>query len=488
MVSPNASYDSHRPHVLVVDDDAELCELLALRLEHHGFRVSTEQTSRGCIEVLEREIVDAMLLDLRLHGEDGFDLLDEVQKRSLDLPVIILTAHGSIDAAVEAIKRGAYGFLTKPFDDRELVQKLQHGVERVRLRREVAGLRRIVGDPSGTDRLLGTSAAIVGVRDMITRIAPAEVTTLILGESGTGKEVAARSIHAQSPRRAAPFIAINCGALPPDLLESELFGFRRGAFTGANRDKQGLFAAAEDGTLFLDEIGDAPPAVQVKLLRVLQERTYMPVGATDAVSTNARVIAATNRDLRADITSGRFREDLFYRLHVVPITMPALRERREDIPLLAELFLSRASAKAGYTASHLTSEALHILMHHEWPGNVRELANAVQGAALLATDGVLRPHHLLAVLPRPPESSAIAIPLQPTDVRAVIGDKPTLPPLREAREAFDRAYLQEALRICGGNVSAAAKLSGRNRTDLHDLLRRYEINATEFRQGKTEES
>lgn len=476
-----------RPHVLVVDDDAELCELLAMRLEHHGFRVTTEQTGRGGVEVLERELVDAMLLDLRLDGENGMDLLDEVQKRSLDLPVIILTAHGSIDAAVEAIKRGAYGFLTKPFDDRELVQKLEHGVERLRLRREVAGLRRIVGAPDTAERLLGTSAGIVAVRELIARIAPADVTALILGESGTGKEVAARSLHAQSARHAAPFIAINCGALPPELLESELFGHRRGSFTGATRDKHGLFAAAEGGTLFLDEIGDAPPPVQVKLLRVLQERSYTPVGATEPMTTNARVVAATNRDLRADIAAGRFREDLFYRLHVVPITMPALRERREDIPLLAELFLSRASAQQGHSAPHLTSEALHILMQHDWPGNVRELANAVQGGALLATDGILRPHHVLAVLPRREVVEPAAEPQrEPPQLAALLGERGVLPPLREAREAFDRDYLCEALRLSGGNVSAAAKLSGRNRTDFHDLLRRYAIDAAAFR-GRTEE-
>ncbi|HSI03562.1 MAG TPA: sigma 54-interacting transcriptional regulator, partial [Myxococcota bacterium] len=234
---------------------------------------------------------------------------------------------------------------------------------------------------------------------------------------------------------------------------------------------------------FLDEIGDAPAAVQVKLLRVLQERSYMPVGATEAVSTNARVLAATNRDLRADITGGRFREDLFYRLHVIPITMPALRERREDIPLLAELFLSRTSAQHGHAAPHLTSEALHVLMQHDWPGNVRELANAVQGAALLSADGVLRPHHLLAVLPRVDGAQPAPEPRQEVgNVVAMVGERPNvLAPLREAREAFDRAYLQEALRLSGGNVSAAAKLSGRNRTDFHDLLRRYEINAADFR-------
>jgi two-component system, NtrC family, response regulator GlrR len=470
-----------RPHVVVIDDEEDLCVLLSLRLEHHGFRVSTEQTARGGLEILEREVVDAMILDVRLENENGLDLLVEVQNRSLDLPVIVLTAHGSVEAAVEAMSRGAYGFLTKPFDDHELLQKLDHAVERVRLRREVAGLRRMVGASSSETRLLGGSASIAGVRDIITRIAPSDATVLILGESGTGKEVAARSIHGLSSRRHAPFVAINCGALPADLLESELFGHKRGAFTGAIRDKDGLFAAAHEGTLFLDEIGDAPPSVQVKLLRVLQERNYLPVGATETCATDVRIIAATNRDLRADVETGQFRDDLFYRIHVVPIAMPPLRERREDIPLLAELFLTQATAKHGITAPHLSSDALHLLMGHAWPGNVRELANVVEGAALLATDGVLRPPHVLAVLPRGAETTPPAPPGFPSALASVMPSADTLLPMREAREAFDRAYLEEALRQSGGNVSAAARLAGRARTDFHDLLRRHGIDAAEFR-------
>jgi two-component system, NtrC family, response regulator GlrR len=477
-----------RPHVLLIDDDEDHCELLVIRLEHHGFRVSAEYTSRGGLEVLEREVVDAMLLDLRLDQENGLDVLVEVQKRSVDLPVIILTAHGTIDTAVEAMKRGAYGFLTKPYDDHELMQKLEHAVERVRLRREVAGLRRIVGDPSSGDRLLGTSAPIAAVREVISRIAPTEATTLILGESGTGKEVAARSLHALSLRRNQPFIAVNCGALPADLLESELFGYRKGAFTGALRDKDGLFAAAEGGTLFLDEIGDAPHPVQIKLLRVLQERTYLPVGATEPAFANVRIIAATNHDLRADLEAGRFREDLFYRIHVVPINMPPLRERREDIPLLAELFLARATAQHGLTAPHLAHDALHLLMGHDWPGNIRELANVVQGAALLTSDGVLRPQHVLSVLPRrdaEPRAVAATVSGAANGAPKAVGmleSADPLPPLREARETFDRAYLEEVLRRARGVVSMAAKMSGRNRTDFHDLLRRYDINASEFRE------
>jgi two-component system, NtrC family, response regulator GlrR len=472
--------DKPRPHVVVVDDDVDHCVLLSLRLEHHGFRVTTEHTARGALEVLEREIVDAMVVDVRLEQEDGLDLLVKVQYRSLDLPVIMLTAHGSIETAVEAMNRGAYGFLTKPFDDHELLQKLHHAVERIQLRREVEGLRRIVGTPSTESRLLGASAQIAAIRDIIARIAGSDATVLLLGESGTGKEVAARCIHTLSSRCEGQLVAINCGALPADLLESELFGHKRGAFTGAIGDKPGLFAAAHRGTMFLDEIGDAPPSVQVKLLRVLQERSYLPVGSTEPVETDARIIAATNRDLRTDVAEGRFREDLFYRLHVVPIAMPPLRDRAEDIPLLAELFLSRAMAKHGLTAPHLSSEALQLLLEHEWPGNVRELANVIEGAALLTADGVLRPHHVQAVLPRRTRASAPRASLT-APVVDLLSSVDALPPMREARERFDRAYLEEALRRSGGNVSAAAKLAGRNRTDFHDLLRRHGIDASEFR-------
>ena len=480
--SPTAP-EAYRPHIVVIDDEEDLCELITLRLEHNGYRVSSERSCRGALEILEREVVDAMLLDLRLDGENGLDLLVEVQKRVLDLPVIILTAHGSIETAVQAMKAGAYGFLTKPYDDRELVEKLAHAVEHVRLRREVAGLRRIVGDV-GSDRLLGTSAVISAVRDVIARVAPTEATVLLLGESGTGKEVAARSLHALSGRT-GPFLAINCGALPAELLESELFGHHRGAFPGGARDKDGLFAAADKGTLLLDEIGDAPPSVQVKLLRVLQERSYIPVGGTDARVTDVRVLAATNRDLRADMEAGKFREDLFYRLHVVPVLMPPLRERREDIPLLAELFLTRAAAQHKLTAPHLSHEALRILLSHAWPGNVRELANVVEGAALLSGDGVLRPHHVLAVLPkRGSDEKVSASPASVSQVPAAgesLEPNAPIPPMREAREAFDRAYLEALLKRSSGNVSAAARTAGRNRTDFYELLHRYQLNPADFR-------
>ncbi|HTV18861.1 MAG TPA: sigma-54 dependent transcriptional regulator [Polyangiaceae bacterium] len=488
-----------RAHVVVVDDEDDLCELIALRLRHHGYRVSTERTARGCLEIFEREQVDAMIVDLRLERENGLDLLSVLLQRSADLPIIILTAHGTIETAVEAMRRGAYGFLTKPFDDHELLQKLEHAVERIALRREVAGLRRIVGAGAPRERLLGTSVGISHVREVIARVAPTDASVLILGESGTGKEVAARSIHELSLRATAPFVAVNCGALPADLLESELFGYVKGAFTGASRNKDGLLAAAEGGTLFLDEVGDAPLSVQVKLLRVLQERVYLRLGSTDPISADVRILAATNRELGADIENGRFREDLFYRLHVVPLRMPPLRECREDIPLLAEVFLSRAAAQHNLGSIHAAPEAVQALIGHTWPGNVRELANVVEGAAVLCREGRLGPEQLSAVIAGLPRADA------PTLARAAASQRDArdarsftliseldaagqgFPPLRVARDAFDRFYLEEALRRAAGNVSTAAKMAGRNRTDFHDLLRRHALQAADFRDGSRKE-
>lgn len=479
-----------RPHVLIVDDEPHLCELLAYRLEHHGYRTTIELRARGVPDALDQANFDAMILDLRLEDGNGLEVLAEVQKRAADLPVIMLTAHGTIESAVEAMQRGAYGFLTKPFQDYELLQKLAHAIESGRLKREVSGLRRIVGDTNQADRLLGTSDAIAAVRELITRVASAEATVLLLGESGTGKELAARSIHALSPRKANPFVAINCAALPSELLESELFGHVRGAFTGANRVKEGLFAAANGGTLLLDEIGEAPGAVQVKLLRVLQEKRIAKVGSSTEEDIDVRIIAATNRDLRSEVAAGRFREDLFYRLHVVPLVMPPLRERVEDIPLLAELFLRRAAARYGVREPHLSPEALRILMDHSWPGNVRELANVLEGALLICQDERLCPRDLAAIMSPPAraaQASKLVDPLPVSDdeplspLSRIVDPNVPLPPLRVARDSFERAYLGEALRRAGGNVSAAAKLAGRNRTDFHDLLRKHGISASEFK-------
>ncbi|MCB9598463.1 MAG: sigma-54-dependent Fis family transcriptional regulator [Sandaracinaceae bacterium] len=481
------SEDKLPAHVLVVDDEEDLCELLAMRLEHHGYAVTTETSMRGAFELLTRELFDVVVLDLRLEDGDGMELLDRMREQDPDLPIVMLTAHGSIEAAVEAMQRGAYGFLTKPFHDHELLQKLEHALEGSQLRRELASFRRMVGDASSDQRLTGVSAAIAEVRELLTRIAPSEATVLITGESGTGKELAARTIHALSPRRDGPFVAVNCAALPAALLESELFGYVRGAFTGADRDKDGLLTVAGGGTVFLDEIGDAPAPVQAKLLRVLQERRFTRLGAVQELGCDVRVVAATNRDLRQDVASGRFREDLFYRLHVVPVRMPSLRERPEDIATLADLFLRRAAQQTGLPRLQLHAGAARLLHDYAWPGNVRELANLMTGAALLARDGRVGIDEMVSLLPalaqaqrRDEEHLAVST-LAPAQFMGVeTGD---LVPMRQARDNFDRAYLREALRRAQGNVSAAARLAERNRTDFHDLLRRHGIDANDFREG-----
>jgi two-component system response regulator GlrR len=471
------------PHVVVIDDEPDMCELLALRLEHHKYRVSVAHSIADGVACIERDVVDAIVADLRLEHGSGLDVLDEVHKRSLDIPVVILTAHGSIETAVEAMSRGAYGFLTKPFHDHELLQKLAHAVERVRLRREVAGLRTIVG-AGDDDRLLGTSGKIAEVRDIMSRVAKTDATVLLLGASGTGKELAARSLHRLSARAQRPFIAINCGALPGELLESELFGHVRGAFTGAVKDKEGVFSAAGKGTLFLDEIGEAPLPVQVRLLRVLQEKRFTPVGSTVEREAECRIVAATNRDLRAEVKAGRFREDLFYRLHVVPIAMPTLAERREDIPLLAKVFLNRAAARHGVKPPTMTTTAMAALVAHSWPGNVRELANVCEAALLLVRGDTLDRDDIEAALPMTETTTTTAA--QPTapaddDDGDDDGIDVELPTLKEAREQAEKTYLDQLLRRTRGNVSQAARVSGRNRTDLHELLRRHGLHPPSYR-------
>jgi two-component system response regulator GlrR len=477
---------ARRQHVLVVDDDEDLRELLSLRLEHNGYEVVCEQTCAGGMDRLEDRGFDAMILDLRLPDGDGLSLLPRIKERRPDLPVIMLTAHGSIESAVEAMRLGAFGFLTKPFLDHDLLQTIRHAVETVKLRREVADLRRVVGEENERF-LIGTSAAMRKVREVVARVGPTEVTVLITGESGTGKELAARSIHDASPRARGPFVAINCAAMPEDLLESELFGHVKGAFTGALRDKPGLFAAASGSTLFLDEIGDAPLKVQAKLLRVLQEKRYTRVGSTKEEEADVRVLAATNRDLKADVAAGRFREDLFYRLHVFPLEMPPLRAHPEDVPVLAQVFLERAGARHGLPVPRITKETVEALVQHQWPGNVRELAHVMEAALLYATDDELRPEHLRGVTAQNAATTArkslpdVAEGGLPASLAALTDTTSALPPLKEARDAFDRAYVMEALKRANGNVSAAARTAGRNRTDFYELMRRLGISPGDFK-------
>ena len=468
-------------HILLVDDDVELCELLSIRIEAAGYSVSIEHDVKGALARVGRERIDSILLDLRLGNENGFDVLDGVNKRADAVPVIMITAHGTIDLAVEAMKKGAYGFVTKPFHDHDLLQKLKQTVSHHRMRSELAALRRVVG-ASGDERaqMVGVSPSIERVREMISLVAPSESTVLVLGESGTGKELVARCIRALSNRKDGPFVAVNCAGLSAELLESTLFGHKRGAFTGAVSDREGLFGAAKKGTLFLDEIGETPLEVQAKLLRVLQERRYTAVGSTVEQEADVRIVAATNRDLRQEIAEKRFREDLFYRLHVVPIAMPPLRERADDIPLLAEMFLERAAARAKVPCPRIGDVALAALRAHPWPGNVRELENVMEAAVLLCRTGELGVDHLPGVSTGPatataggPSPQELVQSAQSLFANYSNPNSPVPPPLREARDAFEKAYLEAVLARSNGNVSAAAKLAERNRTDFYDLLRRH---------------
>lgn len=475
--------DTTPPRILIVDDDIELCELLDLRFAGYGFVVRKEHNVSNATRALETDTFDVVLLDLRLGSGNGLDVLKVATERTPHTPVIVLTAHGSVKTAVDAMRAGAFGFLLKPFSDHELKQQVDHAVESARLRTEVAGLRQVVDGTEEDSHIIGTAPAIRQLRDILARVADTEATVLLLGESGTGKELAARTLHKLS-RKPGPFVAVNCAAITPTLLESTLFGHTKGSFTGATRDSEGLFGAARKGTLLLDEVGEASLEVQAKLLRVLEERRFTKVGSTLEEETDARVVAATNRDLRQEVNEKRFREDLYYRLHVVPVTLPPLREREDDVPFLAELFLKRAAARHKRPTPELSALALSALKRHGWPGNVRELANVMEAAVLLARDGIIEPEQLPGVGVGGPagesvesfERSVAAVLARYTGEAAE-----SLPPLREARDAFERAYLELALKRADGNVSLAAKQLGRNRTDLYDLLRRHNLQASDFK-------
>jgi len=456
------------PRVLVIDDDKHLCELLAMRLQSRGFHPVVEMSAASGLAALKSDSeIAAIILDLRLGDADGLSVLAEVQTYKPGLPVIVLTAHGSIETAVEAMRIGAFGFMTKPFRDRELIEKLSEAVE---LSRANMSTQEDVSDLG----MVGKSDAMQRVRELIRRVGAADATVLIIGESGTGKELVARALHQLSVRRTGPFVPINCGALPPDLMASELFGHVRGAFTGAVQSRTGLFAAAHGGTLFLDEIGEASEAIQIKLLRVLQERKYTPLGSGVETACDVRILAATNRDLRAEVTKGTFREDLFYRLHVIPLNMPALRERHEDVASLAQFFLQRAAARHGVEAPRVSEEALTVMQSYSWPGNVRELMHVMEAAVLMTRNQRLDASDLTPLLAA--RESDDASPSAPE-----WAGSDDMVPLREARESFEREYLREVLRRSKGNISLAARIAGRHRTDFYELMRRHNLTVDEFR-------
>ncbi|MEW6119048.1 MAG: sigma 54-interacting transcriptional regulator [Pseudomonadota bacterium] len=442
------------PLILLVDDDASLRTLIALRLEANGFDVVAADSGEAALAQLAQARPDAVLTDIQMPGMDGLALFRAIHMRDPALPVIVLTAHGNIPEAVAATQQGLFGYLSKPYDAPTLIELLKRATRLGGA--EPAG----DGDAAWRASVVTASASMERLLAEARLAAQSEAPLLILGESGTGKEVLARAVHRASPRRGHPFVAINCGAIPAELLESELFGHVKGAFTGAARDHAGLFISAQGGTVFLDEIGDMPLPLQVKLLRVLQENEVRPVGATEARVIDVRILSATHRDLEDAIATGSFREDLYYRLNVVNLVLPPLRERREDIPLLAQHFLGELAAKYRRTLSGIAPDALEMLVCADWPGNIRQLRNVLEQCCALATTPTI-----------PVSLVARALRDRPAEIR----------PLAEARAEFERDYLVTLLKLTRGQVSEVARLAGRNRTEVYRLLQRHQLNPALFK-------
>ena len=442
-----------QPAILVVDDDAALRELITLRLEANGFRVDAVDSGEAALARLAVARPDAVLTDMQMDGMDGMALFNAIRARDPALPVIVLTAHGTIPDAVAATQQGLFGYLTKPYDAATLVDVLKRATR-------LAGSAPDDADSGWRSEIVTASPTMETLLAEARLAAQSEAALLIQGESGTGKEVLARAIHRASPRRGKPFVAINCGAIPAELLESELFGHVKGAFTGATRDHPGLFQSADGGTIFLDEIGDMPLPLQVKLLRVLQEGEVRAVGATETRAVDVRILSATHRDLEEAIADGSFREDLYYRLNVVNLRLPPLRERREDIPLLAQHFLAALTEKYRRRIRGFAPDALDMLTAADWPGNIRQLANALEQCVALCTTTTI-PASLVA---------------------RALRDKPAeIQPLADARAAFERDYLVNLLKLTRGHVSEVARLAGRNRTEVYRLLQRHGLTPALFK-------
>ncbi|QLK88187.1 two-component system response regulator GlrR [Arsenophonus endosymbiont of Aphis craccivora] len=438
-------------NLLLVDDDPGLLKLLGMRLTSEGFKVVTAENGVDALKILAKDKIDLVISDLRMDEMDGMALFAEIQKQQPGMPVMILTAHGSIPDAVAATQRGVSSFLTKPVDRDALYKAIG----------EALAMSISVSNENWSEEIVTRSPIMLRLLEQARMVAQSDVSVLINGQSGTGKEVLARAIHRASPRAKKSFIAINCGALPEQLLESELFGHAKGAFTGAVTHREGLFLAAQGGTLFLDEIGDMPLSLQVKLLRVLQERKVRPLGSNRDLDIDVRIISATHRDLPKAMEKNEFREDLYYRLNVVNIKIPTLNERSEDIPLLANHLLRESIKRHKPFVRSLSRDAMKCLMVANWPGNVRQLVNVIEQCVALTTAPVI--------------SEALVI-------QALQGENTALPTFVEARNQFELNYLRKLLQMTKGNVTHAARMAGRNRTEFYKLLARHKLDANDFKE------
>lgn len=465
--------------ILVVDDDPNLVELVKMRLESADYEVTAILDEKTANEALKSQVFDLCLLDLRLSDRDGISLMEELHAVNPEMPAIILTAHGSIESAVEAMRKGAYSYLTKPFEPRDLLLQIERALENRRLGSEIKRLKGLLEEKYNFSNIIARSVKMRTVLDTVNRIAKTDSTVYLHGESGTGKELIAKAIHLASNRADKPFVAINCAALPETLLESELFGHEKGAFTGAVRSAKGLFAQAHDGTLFLDEIGDMPLSTQSKLLRALEERQFYPVGSERPVEVNVRVIVATNKDLAEEVQKGSFREDLFYRIHVIPIHLPSLRERKEEIVPLVDHFLKKLARQMKKKVTGLTPAALQRLMLHDWPGNVRELENTVEYAVAMTQQDTITEDYILHTKAAPSTVGHSGA-KNPAGQSPVLLQEP-LRPLKEARDAFERDYVIQLLSLTEGNVSQAAKRAGKYRADFYDLLKKHKLKVDDFK-------
>ncbi|MDZ4675019.1 MAG: sigma-54 dependent transcriptional regulator [Gemmatimonadota bacterium] len=451
---------NQQPSLLIVDDESGILDTLRILLRKEGFEVTTAQGGKAGLEQIRSGNHDIVLTDVRMPQVTGLDILQAAKEQDAVTPVILMTAQASLQTAISAVNAGAFYYIQKPFSNDELLVILRRACEFRQIRVENKQLKQDIRrrERPSVSRPLGKSRRFLEVLKLAELVAPTDSTVLIQGESGTGKEVLARYLHNLSHRSDGPFLSINCGALPENLLESELFGHVKGSFTGAVRDKQGLFAAARGGTFFLDEVGEMPPSLQIKLLRVLQEREVIPVGATETIPVDVRIVAATNRDVEEEVRRGNFRSDLFYRLNVIAMDLPPLRDRRDDLVLLIDAFLQEMAADRGDEPKALSSDALDAVMVYDWPGNVRELQNALEHAVVLARGSVIEP-------------SALPSRLTQRRKEPLVADRPSANP---ALEVVERAYIMWVLQAEGGNKTRAAEVLGIDPSTLYRKLSRYE--------------